>query len=341
MTANPVVSVVCCTRNHACYLQQMIDSICTQTLSAIELIIVDDASEDDTPHVLAAQRDARIRTLRNPHKRTQGPSRNRAIESARGTYIAIQDADDFSLPGRLAEQLRYLEAHPDYAGVGTGAWAFSPRHGGFPRCRPISFRADLPSLRASTLYTTAVLPTTFMFRRSALRAVGAYSESERLSGIEDANLLERMMQRGMKLASIPARLYAYRTHSSIDKDSRDHCESNRGKLEMFGQLLGQEVPAWLPGVLREAHALDYRPRPEMAEAQWAAVHRIVRLSESALIARWPEDRRRTAWLFFCLGLKIRLAQHLPAGIVRIARVARAALRYVPALPGRLRMKLPD
>ena len=109
----PKVSVVMATYNRAHLLPHAVRSIINQTLTDWELIIVDDASSDNTSEVVRAftEIDPRIICYRNRH--SQGPScRNKAIQHAQGTYIALQDDDDISLPHRLQTQVDFLRQNP-------------------------------------------------------------------------------------------------------------------------------------------------------------------------------------------------------------------------------------
>ncbi len=112
----------------ACYnaektLTVAIDSILNQTLDNLELIIVNDDSTNQTTDILAryVQTDDRITLIDSPRNRGQSHCRNRAIERARGRYIACMDADDYSFPERLARQVQFMDAHPRIDVLGTAA----------------------------------------------------------------------------------------------------------------------------------------------------------------------------------------------------------------------------
>src|ERR1700734_3980538 len=105
----PSVSVIMSVYNGERFLRNAIDSVLRQTLADWELIVVDDASTDSTPDVLATYRDSRIRILRNDTNSKQAVCSNRGLAVATGRYIARLDADDISLPSRLAKQIGYLE----------------------------------------------------------------------------------------------------------------------------------------------------------------------------------------------------------------------------------------
>lgn len=112
------------------YLREAVESVLNQRLAGpvgrvrrpdIEFIIIDDASTDATPAILAeyAAADARLLVLRNETNVGLTRSLNRALQHATGRYIARQDADDISLPHRLAAQLDYLENHPEIGLLGA------------------------------------------------------------------------------------------------------------------------------------------------------------------------------------------------------------------------------
>lgn len=111
---SPEISVVVATHNRANLLPLTIDSLIKQTFTNIEIIIVDDASTDETPRVIGGliQSETRVRALRSDVNIGPGAARNLGISNARGEYIAIMDDDDVSLPNRLEIQLKAFEDDP-------------------------------------------------------------------------------------------------------------------------------------------------------------------------------------------------------------------------------------
>lgn len=87
-------------------------SALAQTHTDLEVLVVDDGSTDSTLRVLAAIDDPRLRILRQPNAGTAA-ARNRALERARGRYIAFLDSDDRWFPDKLATEIRALESAPD------------------------------------------------------------------------------------------------------------------------------------------------------------------------------------------------------------------------------------
>lgn len=114
----PRVSVLIGCWNNAETLPRAIDSILSQTVEDLELIVVDDGSTDATPEVVRAVSDPRLRRLALEHLGIS-PSLNRGLKDARAQLVAIQDADDWSLPERLERELEVLDSRPEVAVVGA------------------------------------------------------------------------------------------------------------------------------------------------------------------------------------------------------------------------------
>lgn len=121
----PTVSILMPALNAAAFLPRAVASVVAQTRQDWELIIADDGSTDDTPGLARdlARADPRIRVLPAPETGPRGAAaaRNRAMEVARGRYLAFLDADDEWLPEKLARQLGWMEAE-GLALTYTGFW---------------------------------------------------------------------------------------------------------------------------------------------------------------------------------------------------------------------------
>lgn len=111
----PRVSVLMPAYNAEKYIAVAIESILSQTFTDFEFIIINDGSTDNTAKIVQeyAKRDARIKFIDNKQNRGIATARNILLESAIGEYIAYQDSDDISVPERLAQQVSFMDAHPD------------------------------------------------------------------------------------------------------------------------------------------------------------------------------------------------------------------------------------
>ncbi|MBV9995260.1 MAG: glycosyltransferase [Caulobacteraceae bacterium] len=110
--SSPLVTVGIANFNGGRFLEIAIASALGQDLREIEVIVVDDGSDDDSVAraVRWAKRDPRVRVERLPNRRGPGGARNRAMDLARGEWFAILDSDDLMHPARLSRLLARAEA---------------------------------------------------------------------------------------------------------------------------------------------------------------------------------------------------------------------------------------
>ncbi|HCM78111.1 MAG TPA: hypothetical protein DIS90_17130 [Cytophagales bacterium] len=120
------VSIVLPTFNSNNLLGYAVKSILNQTISSWELIVVDDASTDDSVSVIKAFHDSRIKLLTLQTNGGYPTAMNAGIAVAKGKYIARMDADDVCLPNRLEEQLKALELHPQTSFCGINRYRITP-----------------------------------------------------------------------------------------------------------------------------------------------------------------------------------------------------------------------
>ena len=116
----PVVTVVIPTRNRSGRVVGAIASAQRQTLADLEILVVDDASGDDSTAVVqkVAAEDARVRLIHQSSQRGAPAARNRGLDERRGEFVAFLDDDDRWLPTKLETQLALLRARPDLVVVG-------------------------------------------------------------------------------------------------------------------------------------------------------------------------------------------------------------------------------
>jgi hypothetical protein len=174
------VTVVMSAYNAAAYLAEAVGSILRQTMADFELIIVDDASTDDTLAILAAIGDSRVRVLRNARNLGAATSSNRAVREARSPLIARLDADDVADPRWLEVLLPAFEADRTLALIGAQQRpVYRP---GWPQVRlawPKPLTAS--AMRWRALYGSPVTHSSAVFRRQCFEAVGGYDERMRRS----------------------------------------------------------------------------------------------------------------------------------------------------------------
>ena len=213
------MSVAIAAYNCAPFLRQAVHSALAQTVTDIEVIIVDDQSSDDTLAIARtlAQSDSRVRVFAQTSNGGPAAARNRALAEARGAWFAVLDSDDLYLPDRLAILLAAAErtgadivadnlvcfSSDDFADVG----------GFIPADQPARWIDMADYLTGARLFGTPfdlgyLKP---MIRLAAIRAAGiAYRPSLRIA--EDDELVLRMLDVGLRYWYEPALTYAYRRH---------------------------------------------------------------------------------------------------------------------------------
>jgi glycosyltransferase involved in cell wall biosynthesis len=117
----PTVTVCLCSYNGARFIARAIESVLGQTFTDLELLVVDDASSDETCATVNDYTDPRVRLVRNDKNLGNARNRSRAVRLARGKLIKFVDQDDWIAPTCVAEHKRVFDAHPS---VGL---SFSPR----------------------------------------------------------------------------------------------------------------------------------------------------------------------------------------------------------------------
>jgi O-antigen biosynthesis protein len=120
--SQPLVTVIIPTYNRADLVKGAIESVLAQSYSQWELLVVDDASTDETSTILQGMSDERIRYIRHSQNRGGSAARNTGLAQAKGAYIAFLDSDDEWLPTKLEKQVAHFEHLPLNVGlVYTGA----------------------------------------------------------------------------------------------------------------------------------------------------------------------------------------------------------------------------
>lgn len=170
--SKPSVSVIIPTYNRAPLLKRAIESVLKQSFDDFELIVVDDASPDNTPDVVESINDGRIRYIRLK-KNSGGPvARNTGIKKARGRFIALLDDDDEWLPHRLELQVKKFEEISREFGVVYGGFYYVSQHDG----RILGKR--LPKVRGDVyphlLKENFIGSPTLLIRRECFKRAGLF-----------------------------------------------------------------------------------------------------------------------------------------------------------------------
>lgn len=182
------VSVIIPTYNRAATVGRAVRSVLQQSFRDLEVIVVNDASTDDTPEIIAGFADPRLRYVVHAMNRGGGAARNTGIDVAAGEYIAFLDADDEWLPKKLERQVAVMQ-HRDapVAAIYTG-FAVVAAAGRVAAVRIPRHRGDI----LSQLWCGNVVRTvsTVLVRRTALQHVGGFDPT--LPSCQDWDLWLRL-----------------------------------------------------------------------------------------------------------------------------------------------------
>lgn len=194
---SPVVSVVVPTYNRERTIRRAITSVLSQTGVALELIVVDDASTDNTVRLIEdLLEDDRVRLVRNPKTAGGAAARNRGLELARGEFIAFQDSDDEWLADKLSLQVSDIRLRgAEYAGNFTSFIRVAKASAEYLPSAAAMRSGD--TLFSSLIRKNFITTQSLLIRREVIEEIGGFDEG--LPRFQDWDLALRIAA-GWKLA---------------------------------------------------------------------------------------------------------------------------------------------
>lgn len=178
---NIIVSVIIPTHNRSKLLLRAVKSVLAQSYSSFEIIIVDDASDDDTAQVIQDNflpliKSEKIRYFRNEKVKERSISRNLGMEKASGKYICLLDDDDIFLPNHLQILISYLDKHHDINCVFSN---FLILFENGRRSDGVNSRAWYRNFSHTELCLLGILSATCsaVFRKDVLEKINGFNES--------------------------------------------------------------------------------------------------------------------------------------------------------------------
>lgn len=188
----PAISVIMPVYNRQDRVGRAIESVLGQEFVDFELVIVDDASTDDTVRVIETYTDPRIRLLRQPQNRLGGAARNRGVREARCDLICFIDSDDEYLPHKLGYVVAYFAQHPEVEVlIDSFELVFPDSHRRRPVIRRNPVLHDSPAV-IEGVYARHISKATpaITARRGALERAGMFDETLRRR--QDFDLVVRL-----------------------------------------------------------------------------------------------------------------------------------------------------
>lgn len=241
-----------CSYNRAGYLPQAIDSVLAQTFHDFELIILDDASTDNTEEVVSsyASKDQRIRYIKHPSNLGLAKNRNAGLSEARGAYIAILDSDDlWNDPSKLSNQYSFLDQNLHCAVIGTFAEVIDDA--GTVKGTYL-FETTDAQIRKKMLLRDQIINSSALFRKDAAVEAGGYDND--LAPAEDYDLYLRIGKKHT-FANLPECMTRYRIHSANTsshgrKKKIEHAKLHLHIIKKYKDDYPNYFPALIKGYLR-------------------------------------------------------------------------------------------
>lgn len=184
MLNQPTVSIVIPTYNRSAKLTDAVNSALQQDHDALEIIVVDDASDD--PESIDAITDDRVRLVRRAINGGVAAAQNTGLTEARGEFVAFLHSDDQLLPGSISSRLDALSSHPTALGVEAPTIRITTT--GAAQVGPLLQTASFEQVLRREIRNYHI--SGFLFRREALEGAGGFEE--RLRSYEDFELLLRL-----------------------------------------------------------------------------------------------------------------------------------------------------
>lgn len=231
----PRVTVLMPVHNAAAHVAEAASSILTGSFRNFELLAIDDGSTDGSAAILRTFSDTRLRIVANPTNLGLIATLNHGIELAEGEFIARMDADDVSMPERLARQVEFMERNPEIGLSGTWAQRFGVGHGEAIQVplRPVDIRVQLFA------YNVICHPTVIFRRHLFLKHGLRFSPDARHA--EDFDLWIRAAE-WFPLANISMVGLRYRVHPN--QVTSRHEAGQRDTVSMLRRRqLAQLLPA--------------------------------------------------------------------------------------------------
>lgn len=295
----PLVSVIIPAYNAEQFIAQTLESVIAQTYRNIEMIVVDDGSEDGTAGIVKhyMEQDSRIQLLQQPNAGVAA-ARNLGIEKSKGEFIAPLDADDIWRTENLEKQVNSFLKADDSVGI-VYSWSFYIDENGFPV-------DDFCVAKVEGYFYTTLLCHNFignasatLLRRSCLKEIGGYSmklKDQKAQGCEDFDLYLRIAEH-YQIKVVPEFLVGYRKLSNgMSSNYKSMARSHEMVLQNSYRKY-PEIPAILYHLSRSSLYLYF--------ARQSYQH-----GDSKTALSWLGNSLMSAWLvtlirpeFYQLGVK--------------------------------------
>jgi glycosyltransferase involved in cell wall biosynthesis len=307
----PRVSVVVPTHHRPDLVGRAVDSVLSQTVDDLEVIVVDDGPSEPTAAVVRGYADPRVRLVQHERNRGVAAARNSGIAAATAPLVAFLDDDDLWLPTKLERQLAVVDDGADVVhslvqvANREGEVYEAPTQRGYRLFRDVASRGYPYHL---LLRRSCYFLNTFLVRRECVEAIGGFDQE--LTGVEDLDFVHRLWRR-YELHLVDEPLVTYCMHANSMGGSKSAESWRRFARRELAWVAEADPPdrraaeaflqrqfalcAWIDGRPREgvrptlrALRLDRRVIPPRTAAKYL----VGALAPDALLRRSRESARR-------------------------------------------------
>ena len=231
---NSTISVVIPNYNYGVFLRQALNSVLKQDFEALEVVIVDNFSTDNSRQVVSEFKSGRVSFVEFDNNGSIASARNKGLSLATGDYVAFLDADDYWYNSKLRVQLKAMEGQADISYHNLRLQG----KGKFRRFRGWSLGSEpLLDLAAGG---NPIATSSVMVKRSALLEVGGFPEDRDLVSAEDYALWLKLADLGYKFLHINKTLGVYLVHSGASS-ANDNPAKAKALLHSYASKLPADV----------------------------------------------------------------------------------------------------
>ena len=236
-TIEPQVSVIIAAYNEEKYIKECLNSILNQTFRAIEVIVVNDGSTDNTLKFIRSFNDTRIRVISQANK-GRVIARNIALQESKGKYILLHDADDWSELNRIELLFKTAQKIKNKPVVGSNYTIHNEIQAVTKVRILLEKNEEIKKRMNRKIMSQAIFPPAIMIKRKDLLKIGGWREKFDIAA-EDGDLLDRLYEDGAYFHNVQSSLYNYRLNKGSVTNKPDvsipyqmfkrHCKSVRRK----------------------------------------------------------------------------------------------------------------
>ena len=253
-----LVSVIIPTYNRAETINRAVTSVLSQSYSKLEIIIVDDASTDNTYEVVKEISDERVKYFKLESNLGGAGARNFGIEKAKGSFIAFQDSDDEWLPNKLKSDLELFAKDEKIDCLFSRYWQVD---GKFSKLIPMKSSIDNNKLYSDLLVRNLIGTPTAIVKAEVFDKVLGFNAS--LPRYQDWELFIRIAKEFKVSMNPDVNVLAYVSNDSLSKSNMAHLEA----LELIYNAHSDEINnirslkslwLWNIGEARALNSLTYK-----------------------------------------------------------------------------------